>query len=215
MLPDLGTVVVVVLLLWLNCCCPYAHTLTGDTLNSLSNITPEVLAQRIDTTLAELGLTDVAHQRIGNAIQRGISGGQKRRVTLGAALVTMPKILLLDEPTSGLDSRASREVIQAGKYISLYRRTLTVDTFWVSSFVVFFSYSCFFYLLLRTLSPRLDTDDLPVKNIAVRHGMIVIASIHQPNWETFALFDKLLLLAQGQTMYFGPIGGSNPPFFHL
>lgn len=67
--------------------------------------------------LAELGLTDVAHQRIGNAVQRGISGGQKRRVTLGAALVTMPRILLLDEPTSGLDSRASREVIQAGESV--------------------------------------------------------------------------------------------------
>ena len=144
MLPDLGTVVVVELLLWPVVGRPYAHTLTDDTLNSLSNITPEVLAQRIDTTLAELGLTDVAHQRIGNAIQRGISGGQKRRVTLGAALVTMPKILLLDEPTSGLDSRASREVIQAGKYIlSFRRRTLTVDTFWVSSFVVFSS-SCFY-----------------------------------------------------------------------
>ena len=35
--------------------------------------------------------------------------------------------------------------------------------------------------------------------------MIVIASIHQPNWNTFALFDKVLLLAQGRTMYFGPV----------
>ena len=45
-----------------------------------------------------------------------------------------------------------------------------------------------------------------VKKIAVQHGMIVIASIHQPNWDTFALFDKLLLLSQGHTMYFGPTG---------
>ena len=43
-----------------------------------------------------------------------------------------------------------------------------------------------------------------VKKIAVQHGMIVIASIHQPKWETFALFDKLLLLARGKTMFFGP-----------
>ena len=46
--------------------------------------------------------------------------------------------------------------------------------------------------------------NVPVKNIARRHGVIVVASIHQPNWETFALFDKLLLLARGRTMYFGP-----------
>lgn len=35
--------------------------------------------------------------------------------------------------------------------------------------------------------------------------MVVIASIHQPNWESIALFDSLLLLAQGRTMYFGPV----------
>jgi ABC-type polar amino acid transport system ATPase subunit len=63
--------------------------------------------------MSDLGLTDVANNRIGNAVQRGISGGQKRRVTIGSALVTMPRILLLDEPTSGLDSRTSREVLAA------------------------------------------------------------------------------------------------------
>ena len=63
----------------------------------------------------ELGLTDVRNNRIGTPIQRGISGGQKRRVTIGSSLVTMPRILLLDEPTSGLDSRTSREVLAASK----------------------------------------------------------------------------------------------------
>ena len=55
-----------------------------------------------------------AYNRIGTAVQRGISGGQKRRVTLGASLVTLPRILFLDEPTSGLDSRTSYEVMSAG-----------------------------------------------------------------------------------------------------
>ncbi len=59
---------------------------------------------------------DVANRRIGNAVQRGISGGQKRRVTIGSALVTKPSILLLDEPTSGLDSRTSREVMAASEF---------------------------------------------------------------------------------------------------
>lgn len=58
------------------------------------------------------------NNRIGNAVQRGISGGQKRRVTIGAAIVTMPRILFLDEPTSGLDSRTSREVLSASTYLT-------------------------------------------------------------------------------------------------
>ena len=70
---------------------------------------------RVASVIEELGLTDVANHRIGNAVQRGVSGGQKRRVTIGSALVTMPRILLLDEPTSGLDSRTSREVVSASE----------------------------------------------------------------------------------------------------
>lgn len=39
--------------------------------------------------------------------------------------------------------------------------------------------------------------------------MVVVATIHQPNWETFSLFDKLLLLAQGRQVYYGSIGTPN------
>ena len=47
------------------------------------------------------------------------------------------------------------------------------------------------------------TQFLAVKNLARTHNILVIASIHQPNWETFALFDKLLLLASGRVVYSG------------
>ena len=83
---------------------------------SLDPATPRQLIQeRVDRVVSELGLTDVRNNRIGTAIQRGISGGQKRRVTIGSSLVTLPRILLLDEPTSGLDSRTSTEVLAASK----------------------------------------------------------------------------------------------------
>ncbi|GAA5947430.1 hypothetical protein JCM3765_001675 [Sporobolomyces pararoseus] len=113
--------------------------------------------RHIDSTLRSLGLQDIANNKIGTPLQRGISGGQKRRVTIACSVVTKPQILVLDEPTSGLDASSSREVV----------------TF------------------LRYLAKELN--------------MLVIATIHQPNFETFSLFDNLVLLAGGYTMYNGPV----------
>ncbi|CAG8650269.1 6595_t:CDS:2 [Funneliformis caledonium] len=42
-----------------------------------------------------------------------------------------------------------------------------------------------------------------IVDMARRHKLAVIASIHQPSTETYALFDKLLLLGRGKTLYFG------------
>jgi ABC-type multidrug transport system ATPase subunit len=44
-----------------------------------------------------------------------------------------------------------------------------------------------------------------IKRIAVKHKLIVVASIHQPSTATFALFDQLMLLSGGKTCYFGPM----------
>ena len=48
--------------------------------------------------------------KIGTQLARGISGGQAKRVNIGIALVTNPRVLFLDEPTSGLDSYTANEV---------------------------------------------------------------------------------------------------------
>ena len=54
----------------------------------------------VATTITSLGLSGVQNNRIGNVIQRGISGGQKRRVTLGTSLVTNPKVSLPEESSA-------------------------------------------------------------------------------------------------------------------
>lgn len=68
--------------------------------------------RRIDALLDSFGLRHQQHTLIGTPIRKGISGGQKRRLSVAAQLITAPKIMFLDEPTSGLDSAASYEVIQ-------------------------------------------------------------------------------------------------------
>lgn len=51
--------------------------------------------------MAQLGLSDAADTPVGNWYLRGVSGGQRRRLTLGCELVTGPNLIFLDEPTSG------------------------------------------------------------------------------------------------------------------
>ena len=48
-----------------------------------------------------LGMEKIQNSVVGGAEKRGISGGQKRRVTVGVELVTQPSVLFLDEPTTG------------------------------------------------------------------------------------------------------------------
>ncbi|XP_012480009.1 ABC transporter G family member 1 isoform X1 [Gossypium raimondii] len=67
--------------------------------------------ERAETTTREMGLQDAMDTRIGGWGAKGLSGGQKRRVSICIEILTRPKLLFLDEPTSGLDSAASYYVM--------------------------------------------------------------------------------------------------------
>ncbi|KXS11308.1 hypothetical protein M427DRAFT_73054 [Gonapodya prolifera JEL478] len=80
---------------------------------------------RVRETMVELGILNIADRRIGGAGNRGISGGEKRRVSIACELVTSPSILYLDEPTSGLDSFNAYNVIECLVTLARnYRRTV-------------------------------------------------------------------------------------------
>lgn len=67
--------------------------------------------ERAEMTIREMGLQDAVNTRIGGWGAKGLSGGQKRRVSICIEILTRPKLLFLDEPTSGLDSAASYYVM--------------------------------------------------------------------------------------------------------
>ncbi|XP_009763606.1 ABC transporter G family member 1-like [Nicotiana sylvestris] len=121
----------------------------------LPNSMPKSERKKIaDITIKEMGLQDAMETRIGGWSGKGISGGQKRRVSICMEILTRPKLLFLDEPTSGLDSAAS-------------------------------------YYVMKTIASQCK-------------GRTIVASIHQPSAEVFALFHSLCLLSSGRTVYFGP-----------
>lgn len=69
----------------------------------------------VEEILDVLALDTCRDVLIGSPLARGISGGQAKRVNIGIALITSPRILFLDEPTSGLDSFTSNEVMTVVK----------------------------------------------------------------------------------------------------
>ncbi|XP_057415272.1 ABC transporter G family member 1-like isoform X3 [Lotus japonicus] len=75
-------------------------------------LSKEEKKERAEFTIREMGLQDVVNTRIGGWGIKGISGGQKRRVSICIEILTRPKLLFLDEPTSGLDSAASYYVMK-------------------------------------------------------------------------------------------------------
>ena len=69
--------------------------------------------EEVDRALEELGIPHIRTSRIGDAVRRGISGGQRKRVNLGQELLTpTTRVLFLDEPTSGLDPRAAQDIVR-------------------------------------------------------------------------------------------------------
>ncbi|KAI5385994.1 ABC transporter G family member 1 [Lathyrus oleraceus] len=67
--------------------------------------------RQADITLKEMGLQDAINTRVGGYGSKGLSGGQKRRLSICIEMLTRPRLLFLDEPMSGLDSAASYYVI--------------------------------------------------------------------------------------------------------
>ncbi|KAL4474975.1 hypothetical protein ABPG74_001671 [Tetrahymena malaccensis] len=91
----------------------------------------------------------------GQFVKKGISGGERKRTSIGFELVTNPSVIILDEPTSGLDSFTA-------------------------------------YLLISEL-----------KRYAINKEKTVVFTIHSPSSDIWQLFDRVMLLIEGQFIYQG------------
>lgn len=75
-------------------------------------------ATAVETVLTNLGLGNCADTMVGNELMRGISGGERKRASVGVELVADSRYVLLDEPTSGLDSFAARQLVEMLKALA-------------------------------------------------------------------------------------------------
>lgn len=80
--------------------------------------------RRAEEVLMKMGLKDCADNLIGSDLIKGISGGEKRRVSIAVQVLTDPRILLLDEPTSGLDAFTANSIMEVLHGLANEGRTL-------------------------------------------------------------------------------------------
>ena len=83
---------------------------------------------RVAEVIEELGLSGTEQRRVGS-----LSGGERRRVCVGAELITRPSLLMLDEPTSGLDPGNERSLMQLLRGLADGGRSVVVVTHRVQS----------------------------------------------------------------------------------
>ncbi|KNA04764.1 hypothetical protein SOVF_196690, partial [Spinacia oleracea] len=139
----------------------YAHltvteTLVYTALLRLPNtFTKEEKIGIAEDVLIQMGLSRCKNSMIGGPLLRGISGGERKRVSIGQEMLIDPSLLFLDEPTSGLDSTTAQRI---------------VSTLW---------------------------------DLAQGGGRTVVMTIHQPSSRLFYMFHKVLLLSEGNSLYYG------------
>ncbi|PRT54145.1 hypothetical protein B9G98_01765 [Wickerhamiella sorbophila] len=133
----------------------YETIVTSALLRLPKSMSKDAKKLRALDTLAELGILHLKDRLVGSETDRGLSGGEKRRLAIACELVTSPSILFLDEPTSGLDAYNAYNVVES------------------------------------------------LVGLARDFKRTVVFTIHQPRSNIVALFDRLVLLAQGKQVFTG------------
>jgi len=139
-----------------------AHLTVRETLEfsarmrSPEHTTEKEIMDHVDLVLRWLGMEGVQNTIVGDANIKGISGGQKRRLSIGVELVSGYSCLVADLPTNGLDAKTAFDVVDR------MRRVCAT-------------------------------------------GKSAIMALASPSPELLMLFDKVIIIAKGETLYYGPV----------
>lgn len=86
----------------------------------------EEKTQRAEDLIVQMGLSHCADHFVGGHLKKGISGGEKRRVSIAIQILADPLVLLLDEPTSGLDVWTASSVLDVLRVLAAEGRTIVM-----------------------------------------------------------------------------------------
>lgn len=90
---------------------------------TMYNLFGKALSKRVDEVLQIIGLTERQKHKVGT-----FSGGMKRRVNIGVALLHKPDILIMDEPTVGIDPQSRRHILDSVKELNHAGMTVLYTT---------------------------------------------------------------------------------------
>jgi ABC-type multidrug transport system ATPase subunit len=83
---------------------------------------------RVNEIITKMGLDSCANTVVGNEFMQGLSGGQKRRLSIAVALIKRPQVIFLDEPTSGLDAAAAANIMIFIKELAAKENLIVIAT---------------------------------------------------------------------------------------
>jgi ABC-type multidrug transport system ATPase subunit len=91
-----------------------------------SDYTEGQIKKKVLDLLSDIGLSEVKHLKVGSALEKTISGGQRKRLNIALELIREPAVMFVDEPTSGLSSRDSENIMDMLKELALKGKLIFV-----------------------------------------------------------------------------------------
>ena len=138
------------------------------------NLNDFTIKKKVINLLKSLGLYEIREMKVGNPLNKKISGGQRKRLNIALELIREPAVLFLDEPTSGLSSKDSDNIIDLLKELAIKGKLVFVVIHQPSSDI----FKMFNQLLVLDEGGYLIYNGDPVESI-----QYFKSCINHANWE--------------------------------